>query len=50
MVSATRAILVSQVATDAGDKRRLSCGIERFLGEIASLARLRDGSRRRANG
>jgi hypothetical protein len=48
MVSATRAILVSQVAADAGDKHRLSCGIDRFLREIASLAGSRGGPRGRA--
>ena len=48
MVSATRAILVSQVAADAGDKHRLSCGIDRFLREIASLAGSRGGPGGRA--
>ena len=41
MVSATRMILVSHVTADAGDKRRMSCGLPRFMRELASLARPR---------
>jgi hypothetical protein len=41
MVSATRMILVSRVTADAGDKRRMSCGLPRFMRELASLARPR---------
>jgi predicted AAA+ superfamily ATPase len=48
MVSATRAILVSQVTTDAGDRHRLSCGIARFLRELASLGGSRRSPRARA--
>jgi predicted RecB family endonuclease len=39
MVGATRAILVSRVPRDAGDAKRLSCGIDRLLREVRSLAR-----------
>ena len=39
MVQATRSILVSRVARDAGDSRRLSCGLDRLLREVRSLAR-----------
>jgi hypothetical protein len=39
MVGDTRAILVSRVPRDAGDAKRLSCGIDRLLREVRSLAR-----------
>lgn len=39
MVSATRSILVTRVASDAGDRTRLSCGLDRFLREIEGLDR-----------
>jgi predicted AAA+ superfamily ATPase len=38
MVSATRAFLVSRVARDAGGGARVSCGLERMLRELSSLA------------
>jgi hypothetical protein len=45
MIAATRAILVSRVETDAGDRKRLSCGLDRFLREIAALAKPRAAAR-----
>ncbi len=39
MINATRSILVTNVPTDAGDKKRLSCGLDRFLRELQSLAK-----------
>jgi len=39
MIGATRSILVSRVAKDAGDAKRLSCGVERLVREVQSLAR-----------
>lgn len=37
MISATRRVLVSRTPSDAGDRRRLSCGIDRFLQELLKL-------------
>lgn len=39
MINATRSILVTNVPTDAGNKKRLSCGLDRFLRELQSLAK-----------
>jgi hypothetical protein len=39
MIGATRSILVSRVPRDAGDARRLSCGVERLVHEAMALAR-----------
>lgn len=50
MIGATRTILVSRVETDAGDKKRLSCGLERFLREVATLAKPRAAVRGGASG
>lgn len=38
MIRATRSILVSHTPQDAGDNKRLSCGVERFLKEVRGLA------------
>ena len=38
LIGATRRILVSTVAKDAGDGARLSCGVPRLLRELAALA------------
>lgn len=37
LIGATRSVLVSRVAKDAGDKQRLSCGLPRLLKELRSL-------------
>jgi predicted AAA+ superfamily ATPase len=37
MISATRRVLVSRTPSDAGDRRRLSCGLDRFLQELSKL-------------
>ena len=39
MINATRSILVTNVPTDAGDKKRLSCGLDRFLRELQTLGK-----------
>lgn len=41
LIHATRAILVSRVPRDAGDARRLSCGLPRLLRELDSLGKAR---------
>jgi hypothetical protein len=37
MIGASRAILVSRTPADAGDGRRLSCGLDRLLRELGRL-------------
>lgn len=39
MIGATRSILVSRVVKDAGDAKRLSCGLDRLLKEVRALSR-----------
>ena len=39
MINATRSILVTNVPTDAGDKKRLSCVLDRFLRELQTLGK-----------
>ena len=39
MINATRSILVTNVPTDAGDKKRLSCGLDRFLRKLQTLGK-----------
>ena len=39
MIGATRSILVSRVGRDAGDSKRLSCGVDRLVAEVQALAR-----------
>jgi uncharacterized protein len=39
LIGATRRILVSRVVKDAGDRSRLSCGLDRLLEELESLGR-----------
>jgi predicted AAA+ superfamily ATPase len=39
MIGATRSMLVSRVAKDAGDAKRLSCGLARFLEEVGGLTK-----------
>jgi predicted AAA+ superfamily ATPase len=39
MIGATRSILVSRVAKDAGDAKRLSCGLDRLLKEVRALGK-----------
>lgn len=41
LIRATRTILVSRVPRDAGDARRLSCALPRFLKELDSLGEAR---------
>jgi len=41
LIHATRTMLVSRVPRDAGDSRRLSCGLPRFLKELDSLGKAR---------
>lgn len=38
MIGATRSILVSRVVKDAGDAKRLSCGLDRLLKEVRALS------------
>jgi hypothetical protein len=38
LIGATRSLLISRVAKDAGDSKRLSCGVARLVKEVRTLA------------
>jgi hypothetical protein len=47
MVGASRAFLVTRTAVDAGRGDRISCGVDRILAELRTLAAKRSGRRSR---